>query len=343
MSTAWTKTPPTEPGDYWIRSPKVPKRIAYFLGAEWHFMGTDCAATTDQLEPDAEFARVVEPEQVENVRTFKTRAAEALADEVSVLISRKVIDSRSPAADALLDYHETKMRTPRSDRIAELEQEVERLRAAAPKTLSPAFGWIAVKTSPVIPAGSFWANDEWLKSQTSSEPAPKMPQVYVRPEPLDEVGRFVTQPNAPFGSPFNAADKLQSGGFVLDPSVLDAVLKAAAEGVVNPLTGEVEKTRSIAELIAAVQKLPDPEKALGAVVAGDNVRPSSYAQWKGTALCADIYCRCGYHSHIDAGFVYFVRCPKCRRVFMLSPHVRLIEVEARDPWPEMLCEPKEAR
>lgn len=35
---------------------------------------------------------------------FDKRAADALAREVQKLIDRKVIDSRSPAADALLDY-----------------------------------------------------------------------------------------------------------------------------------------------------------------------------------------------------------------------------------------------
>jgi hypothetical protein len=38
------------------------------------------------------------------VTFFDKRAADALAREVQNLIDRKVIDSRSPAADALLDY-----------------------------------------------------------------------------------------------------------------------------------------------------------------------------------------------------------------------------------------------
>ena len=56
-------------------------------------------------------------------RTFDERCANALADEVDVLVHRKVIDSRSPAADALLDYRNPPS-TPRSDRLAKLEAEL---------------------------------------------------------------------------------------------------------------------------------------------------------------------------------------------------------------------------
>ncbi len=58
--------------------------------------------------------------------------ADALADEVAVLVRRKVIDSRSPAADALLDYREPPS-TPRADRMAQLEQELDRARIALAK------------------------------------------------------------------------------------------------------------------------------------------------------------------------------------------------------------------
>lgn len=50
------------------------------------------------------------------------RCADALADEVAALVRRGVIDSRSPAADALLDYREPPS-TPRADRLAALEAE----------------------------------------------------------------------------------------------------------------------------------------------------------------------------------------------------------------------------
>jgi hypothetical protein len=50
-----------------------------------------------------------------------SRDAGRLADEVDALIRSKVIDSRSPAADALLDFREPP-RTPRSDRLADLDK-----------------------------------------------------------------------------------------------------------------------------------------------------------------------------------------------------------------------------
>jgi hypothetical protein len=55
------------------------------------------------------------------VNEFKLRAAEALADEVAVLVRRGVIDARSPAADALLDFRNPPS-SPRADRLAELER-----------------------------------------------------------------------------------------------------------------------------------------------------------------------------------------------------------------------------
>lgn len=62
-----------------------------------------------------------------HLRTMNDRCAEALADEVAVLVRRGVIDSRSPAADALLDLRNPPS-SPRADRLAELEREAERLR-----------------------------------------------------------------------------------------------------------------------------------------------------------------------------------------------------------------------
>lgn len=60
---------------------------------------------------------------------YKTLGADRLADEVAALVTRGVIDSRSPVADALLDYREPP-RTERSDRLAKLEKEPARIRQA---------------------------------------------------------------------------------------------------------------------------------------------------------------------------------------------------------------------
>jgi hypothetical protein len=54
--------------------------------------------------------------------TFDHIGAARLADEVDVLVRRKIIDSRSPAADALCDYRDPPT-SPRSDRMVDAERE----------------------------------------------------------------------------------------------------------------------------------------------------------------------------------------------------------------------------
>lgn len=64
------------------------------------------------------------------LRTFAQIGADRLADEVDVLVRRKVIDSRDPAADALVDYRDGHPTSARSDRMVDLEREVAELTAA---------------------------------------------------------------------------------------------------------------------------------------------------------------------------------------------------------------------
>lgn len=77
---------------------------------------------------------MTEPEYPTHFGPWAKRAADALADEVAVLVRRRVIDARSPAADALLDYRDpqggTPMVTQRADRIATLEEDLAEARAA---------------------------------------------------------------------------------------------------------------------------------------------------------------------------------------------------------------------
>ena len=70
---------------------------------------------------EAAEARVKELEA--KLSPFSRRAADALADEVAVLIRRTIIDARSPAGDALIDYREPPQ-TERSERIATLEKQL---------------------------------------------------------------------------------------------------------------------------------------------------------------------------------------------------------------------------
>jgi hypothetical protein len=56
-------------------------------------------------------------------------------------------------------------------------------------------------------------------------------------------------------------------------------------------------------------------------------QPHGWIQWKGTNVCMDIYCACGYHAHIDDSFAYHVQCPKCQRVYACNGHIELIELQ----------------
>ena len=51
-----------------------------------------------------------------------------------------------------------------------------------------------------------------------------------------------------------------------------------------------------------------------------------WIQWKGTAVCMDIYCKCGESSHVDSDFCYNVKCGSCGRVYMCNGYIELIEL-----------------
>lgn len=56
-------------------------------------------------------------------------------------------------------------------------------------------------------------------------------------------------------------------------------------------------------------------------------KPHGWIQWKGTDVCMDVYCKCGHHSHVDSEFAYYIKCPKCKAVYMCNAHIELIELE----------------
>lgn len=43
----------------------------------------------------------------------------------------------------------------------------------------------------------------------------------------------------------------------------------------------------------------------------------TFVQWKGTDVCLDFYCECGYQSHYDGFGAYKVKCPQCSEVWSL--------------------------
>jgi hypothetical protein len=52
--------------------------------------------------------------------------------------------------------------------------------------------------------------------------------------------------------------------------------------------------------------------------------PNGWIQWKGTDVCMDVYCACGYHGHVDVDFFYFYECPKCHQKYAVGQTVPLI-------------------
>jgi len=58
--------------------------------------------------------------------------------------------------------------------------------------------------------------------------------------------------------------------------------------------------------------------------------PHGWIQWKGTQVCMDVHCSCGYLGHVDDSFAYFVRCPKCKQAFMTNGYVELVPLTASE-------------
>lgn len=52
--------------------------------------------------------------------------------------------------------------------------------------------------------------------------------------------------------------------------------------------------------------------------------PNGWIQWKGTDVCIDLHCTCGYDGHVDSEFFYYYECPDCKGKYALSPNIALI-------------------
>lgn len=53
----------------------------------------------------------------------------------------------------------------------------------------------------------------------------------------------------------------------------------------------------------------------------------AFIQWKGTDVCMDFDCECGYHNHYDGLFAYEVKCGNCGSVFAPSHMIEMIKIE----------------
>lgn len=66
------------------------------------------------------------------------------------------------------------------------------------------------------------------------------------------------------------------------------------------------------------------DEIYGADDAAQEGKPHGWIQWKGTDVCMDIYCDCGYTGHVDGQFFYHYRCVGCGRRFAVGQNVALI-------------------
>lgn len=52
--------------------------------------------------------------------------------------------------------------------------------------------------------------------------------------------------------------------------------------------------------------------------------PNVFIQWKGTDVCLDFHCECGYNGHYDGGFAYGLRCGRCDKTWKVPHTVGLL-------------------
>lgn len=53
-------------------------------------------------------------------------------------------------------------------------------------------------------------------------------------------------------------------------------------------------------------------------------RPKASIQWKGTDVCLDFRCPCGFQGHFDGEFAYALTCTGCGRTWTMPTTVGLI-------------------
>ena len=59
-------------------------------------------------------------------------------------------------------------------------------------------------------------------------------------------------------------------------------------------------------------------------------KQDNFIQWKGTDLCMDFHCECGYHNHYDGYFAYFIECKQCKQNYKLDTNVLMEKVDKND-------------
>lgn len=67
----------------------------------------------------------------------------------------------------------------------------------------------------------------------------------------------------------------------------------------------------------------------------------AFIQYKGTDLCADIWCECGKHLHYDGYGAYTVKCKHCGSLYELQQIIEAKKVETSQWTPIELGEDDE--
>lgn len=49
-----------------------------------------------------------------------------------------------------------------------------------------------------------------------------------------------------------------------------------------------------------------------------------WIQWKGTEVCIDLHCDCGFLGHFDGEFFYYYECPNCKKKYAVGQNIKLI-------------------
>lgn len=57
----------------------------------------------------------------------------------------------------------------------------------------------------------------------------------------------------------------------------------------------------------------------GEPVDGDPAK--CFVQWKGTDVCLDFRCPCGYDGHLDGYFAYALQCKRCGAVYEMPANI----------------------
>lgn len=161
------------------------------------------------------------------------------------------------------------------------------------------------------------------------------PTAYMFPEDIDNFSKKETNATA-YSIPM-----INEGGETIELYHEEVVrqLKSKLEEVESKNSALETKNVSLESMICSLQGSIKTNKPVGKIAPNADEAfkiqetykgiPSGWLQWKGTDVCMDIYCKCGYHSHYDGDFTYHIECPKCKTIYYCNGHIEFIELLER--------------